>query len=399
VLRDQIDFFGSVMRVTGIKLGERVRPLRPVTDARVVPSRVEQLTTEWLTGALCAGHPGAAVTDFSLGDGSDGTSSRRGLTVTYNDPGTAAGLPTAVYTKSTPSLLNRLLIGVTGAAGAEALFYGSIRPQLEIGAPEGYFGAWDPRTCRSMILTEDIAVARGATFADASTMHVDRQAAESMVAEMAGYHGALWEDPRLDREWTTILDAETWQRNFNTKTRFDAGAVLGMRLAGEEVPPELQARRGELRSALMRSLAHNVRGPQTLLHQDVHPGNWFRLPDGSLNLYDWQGIAKGGWALDVSYALSAALTVEDRRAWERDLLGLYLDQLAAAGGKPPAFDDAWLAYRQQMFHGFVFWAYTFLVGKVAPLQPDEHVRALIRRTGQAIVDLESLDSLDRTPGA
>jgi len=38
-------------------------------------------------------------------------------------------------------------------------------------------------------------------------------------------------------------------------------------------------------------------------------------------------------------------------------------------------------------------------GKVTPLHPDAHVRALIRRTGQAIVDLGSLDSLDRTPGA
>jgi hypothetical protein len=56
VLRDQIDFSGSVMRVTGIKLGERVRPLRPVTDLRVLPSRVEQLTAEWLTGALYSGH-------------------------------------------------------------------------------------------------------------------------------------------------------------------------------------------------------------------------------------------------------------------------------------------------------------------------------------------------------
>jgi len=42
--------------------------------------------------------------------------------------------------------------------------------------------------------------------------------------------------------------------------------------------------------------------------------------------------------------------VDDPRAWERDPVGLYLDQLAAAGGKPPAFDETWLAYRQQMFH-------------------------------------------------
>lgn len=392
-MRAQTEFVGSVLRVTGVRAAERMQKAKPVTDLTEIPADVSQLTPEWLTAALGRSVHGAEVTSFKLGTGSDGTSSRRAISVTWNDVGRRANLPTHVFAKSTPSLVNRLLVGVTGAAGAEALFYSSIRQHLPIGAPEGYFGAWDPRTCRSIVLTEDIAVGRGATFADASTMYVDRSAAEGMVTEMANYHGALWEDPRLDTEWATITDAETWQKNFNAKTAFDRGAILGMRLADEEVPTELHARKSEIRSAFMTSLAYNVHGPRTLLHQDVHPANWFRLPDGSLNLYDWQGIAKGGWALDVSYALSAALTVEDRRAWERDLLALYLDRLGAAGGKPPAFDDAWLAYRQQMFHGFIFWTYTFLVGKVAPLQPDAHVRAMIRRTSRAMVDLESLDSV------
>lgn len=393
-LTARLDFAKAVMQVTGAALHERIRPRGRLTDSSLVPARVDELTPQWLTGALCAGNTAAQVTDFALGDGSDGTSSRRGLTVTYNDAGQDAGLPTAIYTKSTPSIVNRLLVGVTGAAGAEALFYSAIRPQLTgIGAPAGYFSAWDPKSCRSMILTEDIAVARGAEFADASTMYVDRTAAEGMVREMAAYHGALWEDPRLDNEWTTLSTTEAWQKDFNTKTMFDSGAMLGMRLAADEVPAELHARKKELRPALMKSLALNVAGPQTLVHQDVHPGNWFRLPGGSIHLYDWQGIAKGGWAIDFSYAISAALTTEDRRAWEQDLIRLYLEELGAAGGSPPTFDEAWLSYRQQMMHGFIFWTYTFLVGKVSTLQPDAHVRTLIRRIGQTMVDIDTLDSL------
>lgn len=391
--REQMDFVGSVLRVVGARAGEKLARSASMTDPGGVPAGVDELTPEWLTGALCRGFPGAAVTAFSVDGGSHGTSTRRGLTITYNRAGEDAGLPAQIYSKSTPSLVNRVLVGVTGAAGAEALFYGSIRPHLDIGAPVGYFGAWDPKSCRSMVLTEDVAKVRGARFGDATGPAIDRAGAETMVAEMAGYHGALWEDRRLDHEWTQLRDTWSWQRNFNVKTRFDAGAMLGMRLAAAEIPEELHDRKPEIRAGLMRSLALNARLPRTLVHQDVHPGNWFRLPDGSYRLYDWQGIAKGNWALDFSYAMSSCLAIPDRRDWERDLLALYLDQLAAAGGNPPAFADAWLAYRQQMFHGFIFWTYTFLVGKVAPLQPDGHVREMIRRTSQALVDLESLDSV------
>jgi len=387
-----LSFAGSIARMGAVVASERARGRPPVTDPSVVPATIDQLTEAYLTTALARGVDGARVTAFAFGEGTDGTSSRRAIDVTWNDAGRTAGLPQAVYSKTSPGFVHRVLIGVTGAAAAEALFYSQIRPTLDLGAPAGYHGGFDPATSRSLVLIEDIVRTRQATFGDAST-YVDRAAAESMVDEMARYHGALWEDPRLDGEWSSLLDARAWQENFNSKTGFDRGALVGARLAGQDVPAELWARRGELRGALMRSLEANVRLPRTLLHQDVHPGNWFRLPDGSMNLYDWQAIAKGNWSLDVAYALSAGLTVEDRRAWERDLLERYLGRLAAAGGAPPPFDEAWLAYRRQMFHGFIFWTYTLLVGKLQELQREEHVRELIRRTGQAIVDLGSLDAV------
>lgn len=393
---EQLKMAGEMLRLGAVSADERLRGLAPVTRADQVPANVGQLTPEWLTAVLTDGTHGAVVEKFELGEGSDGTSSRRAITVYWNDAGLAAGLPRDVYSKSTPSLLNRLLVGITGAASAEALFYSRIRPKLDIGAPAGYHGGWDPRTCRSMVLTEDIAVARGATFADATQLKVTREKAESMVTELARYHGAMWQDPRLVGEWG-LLRSDVWQRMFNARIGFDRGAMVGMRMLADVVPRELVARRSEIRQGLMRSLDLSVSGPLTLLHQDVHPNNWFTLPDGSLHLYDWQGIGTGGWALDVSYALSAALEVEDRRRWERDLIALYVDQLAVAGGRPPSVDEAFLAYRQQMFRGFIYWTYTHVVGRMSKLQPDAHVRRVVERTAQALVDLESLDSLSRAP--
>ena len=383
----------DVGQVVGAVARDRLPGQRHHRD-ELVPRDATELTVEQLNEIFCSGTPGATIVDVEIHDGSAGTSTRQPMTLRYNDAGLDAGLPTEVYAKSTPTLVNRLLLGITGAAAAEACFYQSLRPQLQIGTPLGYFGSADPRSGRSMILMEDIARSRGAIFGDATSLTVDRPAAEQMLDEMARYHGAMWCSPDLDGTWPELRDARSWQQVFNTKTRMDAGAVAMVTRVGDIMPDALIARRKEIRGAFARSLDLNVQAPPTLLHQDVHPANWFRLPDGSLHLYDWQAIAAGHWALDVSYALSTCLTIDDRRAWERDLIAHYADQLAAHGGKPASVDQCFTTYRQQMLHGLVFWLYTTLVGKVAELQPPAHTELLVKRTAQAVHDLETLDSLE-----
>src|SRR6516164_8548512 len=92
---------GQLARIGAHVVEERMRRPRPTSLAEIPPS-VDALTTEWLTAALCKGHPGAWVTDVRPGSGSDGSTSRRALNVRYNDVGRDAGLPTSVYSKSTP---------------------------------------------------------------------------------------------------------------------------------------------------------------------------------------------------------------------------------------------------------------------------------------------------------
>lgn len=97
----------------------------------------------------------------------------------------------------------------------------------------------------------------------------------------------------------------------------------------------MYARRAEVHPALMRSQQLNVAvGPQTYLHGDVHPGNWYVTGEGLMGLYDCQLNARGGLARDLAYALTTHLAVKARREWERDLLDRYLGKLDEAGVKP-----------------------------------------------------------------
>lgn len=114
-------------RIGAHRLREKAARSRPVNSGEL-PSSAEAITTGWLTDLLCGGHPGAEVVDVSVTPGSDGTSARRGLTVAYNAAGAAAGLPTALYTKSTPNLQTRPMCGLSGIAAAEARFYSALRP-------------------------------------------------------------------------------------------------------------------------------------------------------------------------------------------------------------------------------------------------------------------------------
>ena len=53
---------------------------------------------------------------------------------------------------------------------------------------------------------------------------------------------------------------------------------------------------------------------------------------------------KGNWGRDLAYAVSTALSIEDRRAWERDLVIYYIERLHAAAAPKIEFELAWRTY-------------------------------------------------------
>lgn len=383
---------GQAGRLAAHAATERLRPARP-TSLQDIPRSTVFLTDEWLTGALCAGVPDARVVAHSLGGGSDGSTSRRAIKATYNEVGRAAGLPTDLYSKSTPNLTSRLLTIPAGALETECLFYNAIRPTVDIEAPIGYYADFDPRSGRSMILLEDVSNTKRAAFGDPTKIPIDRPLAEDIVRLLGTLHGTFWNSTRFNAELRGIKNAERWQLELNELIRFRSRSMVGVERAEAVVPTAFPRRRAELWPAFLRSLSLHQQAPTTLLHSDVHSRNWYITGDGRMGLYDWQCITKGHWGLDLAYAISSALTVENRRAWERDLIGIYVDQLASAGGDKITFDDAWRGYRQQIFHGLFFWLFTLGEGVLEPaMQPTAVSLANLERMGTAVIDLESLDA-------
>jgi thiamine kinase-like enzyme len=214
------------------------------------------------------------------------------------------------------------------------------------------------------------------------------------VRLLARLHGAYYASPALD---TTLAAFHTWEFFF-TATAQDAGfaeaCVRGFSQAREVVPERLYKRETEIWPATLRSVTRHGELPRSLIHSDVHLGNWYVTRQDQMGLNDWQCTCKGHWSRDLAYAIPTSLSVENRRAWEKDLLRLYLEELGRAGAGTIEFDDAWLCYRQQLFAALAWWTGTLGQPPEAPaMQPPETSLAFIGRIATAIDDLDALSSL------
>jgi thiamine kinase-like enzyme len=373
---------------------ERLTNPRP-TNLREVPPSPAHLTNEWLTLALCDGVPGARVLAFELGERDDGTSSRQRLTITYNDEGTAAGLSTKLFTKSGPTFKSRLVSAAAGLSKIEATFYAQIRPQLEIEAPPTRYSAYDPISNRQLLIVDDLAATVGAEFGTVLTRTLTKAQAEDVVDTLASLHTRYWDAPLQRMYGSWLWTSYDFQATLNVTIGAVNRILSGFERGRHVIPERLYARRDEVAPAHMKSLEINIQGPQTMLHSDVHPGNWYVTQDDRMGLCDWQCIVQGGWARDIAYALSSGLTPEQRREWERDLVARHGERLADAGIKPVPFDEAFHAYRQQMPHAMFMWLATLGRHKLQDeLQPYDITCELIRRICIAADDLETLDAIN-----
>ena len=384
----------TALRIAGHVALEHLRPA-PARVAADVPSSVAVLTPAWWTAVMCAGHPGAEVLAFNALSASSGTHQRHRFVLTYNDAGRAARLPFAVFTKTLPNVMTRMIGGYNGTARAEGRFYREVRPALTIESPLGYHSAFDRRSLAGINVLEDVAATRGARFCDADT-YVTRAMAESMVDLLAQLHAHAYADRRLDHEWRWLANFADWFEIGARKMGTERYTGQAIRRMADRLPPALVKRADQIWPATLAASAIHRQGPRNLLHSDVHIGNWYRHANGAMGLFDWQCVAQGHWSRDVAYALAAALTVEDRRAWERALLARYLETLSTLADVYIDTNSAWDHYRRQMLHALWMWTITLCHSPWLPaMQSVATAMAMIERIATAVDDLDSLRATAR----
>ena len=346
-----------------------------------LPRGWDDITPEWMTVALSRHRPGAVVDDVRVALRDDGTNRRARLALTYAE---GSG-PATVFAKAVDPDHAELVALTSGLYHEPRLFTSGV--ELPLDHPTVYTALIDEDRSDFVMIMEDV-VARGADPRD-STRPMTIDQAASGVRGLARMHSRFWGE-RL----ATHPELE-WLEPFVAFQGLEYAPLhIAHERLGDTVPAEIPALSGtELFVDIWaRYIGTLMTTAPTLLHGDPHIGNTYVLPDDEVGFLDWQMARRGNWSLDLGYFLQGALTIEDRRAGERDLLGEYRDALELPAHELPTADEIWLRYRASVAHGLAIWMAT-LSGGDAWQRPDICL-AFAQRYSTAFVDLQTRDALD-----
>lgn len=344
-----------------------------------IPAGWDEVSPEWMTAALAGSHPGVEVgrVDVLLRD--DGTNRRARLGLTYR----RGEGPATVFVKAADPAHAKLNARTGGVFNEPRLFLADV--SLPLDHPKVHLALIDEANLDFLIVMEDVT-RRGGEPRDATRPLTVEQAA-SGARGLARLHSRYWGErlashPALD-----------WVEPFVAWKVMAAGIDIGLRRAGDTIPPEVARLTGDEIEGhhWARYIDSFASGPATLLHGDPHIGNTYVLPGNEVGFLDWQVVRRGDPALDLGYFLQGALTVPDRRAAERDLVEEYRRALDLPGGERPTADDLWLRYQASVAHGLAIWLAT---AASDTWQRPEVSLALAQRYATAFVDLDAPTAID-----
>ena len=298
----------------------RIRPL-------AIPRTLDDITPEWLTGALRANANlnDPVVESLSVkptGNGYAGVLGR--LTVIYADECDTPSTLIAKLPSVDPDIRKYAIDD--GMYRRETRFYQDLAKDSGIPVPKCYYADLDSKTGGFVLLLEDLGDMReGDEVAGCSV-----EDAMNVVRNLAQLHAAWWNDGRTaSLDWLAGTESpsmtgmrlqnlyvEAWDKTSHTFARI--------------YPPDTFNIAERLGPNLAVVLQAATTGHQTLNHGDTHLGNMF-FRDPEVVLVDWQNVMVTSPALDIAYFIQGSLQIETRRTHEQELLDEYLTTLYRNG--------------------------------------------------------------------
>ena len=336
------------------------------------------LTADWLAATLGTG----AIASFSterIGTGQMSESHR--VTIEYAD-GAGAGPATVVVKVAAADETSRQTGVDLGLYEREVRFYAEVAPHIGGPLAPCYHASYDVEGGTFCLLLGDAGPAvQGDEIAGTDLEH-----AELCVRELARLHA-----PALG---SATLESAEW---LNRDSPIDQ-ALLNTLLAGfldryeNRIAPEHRDVCERFAKSFDGFLDQEVSGGFVLglIHGDYRLDNLLFGTHGAerpLTVVDWQTVGWGAATTDLAYFLGCALTTEDRRTHEDDLVRLYHESLGPDA--PITLDQCREGVRHQSFYG-VMMAIVSPLLVVQTERGDEMFMTMLDRHATHVLDLDAL---------
>ena len=362
--------------------------------ARDYPTHPDELTKEWLTGALRdaglierASVTGFSTTPVGEGIGMLGVIAR--VTPTYDVAEPKA--PTSIVAKfPTPHPGNRAVAMAFRLYEREAGFYRHIAPFMGQAAPDCYASEVDGPSGDSVLLLEDLA---GYRMGDQVAGCTAAEAYE-IVDAVLPLHVKYWGQPEtMPLDCVPHIDSES--QIVGISAGCEAGWDPCVQLFGHVMAPEIKAARDRFVPSVPELHRMMGRRTQTVIHGDVRLDNlMFGTAPGHppVRLVDWALTISTGLH-DVAYLLSQNVTTEERRQHEKALLQHYYGRVCELGVTDYTFEEAWTDYRVAVLYLF---CYAVVIGGTldpANARGASFMEKLIQRSSDTVMDHDLLTLL------
>ena len=337
-----------------------------------------EVTSDWLATAI--DRPGVDVRSVApIGTGQMSQSHR----VSFVGHDGARG--TVVVKLASKDPTSRATGVGMGAYEREISFYRHLAGRVGGPVPRCHLAEYDPVEGWFTLVLEDIVGARQGDQVAGCSVEEARRALRALARVHAPVLGDL------------ALGSADWLNKPNPLNQALLTGLLPSFLEryGERVAPE-HAEVCERFVASSDGWAADQRPPLGLVHGDYRLDNLL-FGEDTCAVVDWQTVGWGPAMLDAAYFIGGGLTVEDRRANERDLVSLYHDELLGHGVNDLGWEQCWEGYRRQSFCGILMTVAASMV-VVRTDRGDDMFMTWLARNAQQVLDLDAL-SLLPAPGA
>ena len=342
-----------------------------------------QLTVEWARKVLAQHLTDIQVASIIIQNVDIGTTTRIQALVEHNGP---AELPRRWFIKL-PSLSwrARLITLLPRLLSTEVHFYQHIAQYVPLVTAQALGSASHWLGTSTLVINH---VEENGGQAGIAGQALNLEQAKAVIKNLAQLHARFW-NKDLDNEHLRRLKGPTRQLEDVLGSLL---AVPLMRLALKKAPHLLsdECAKGALEYARHRKsiMALLNQGPQTLIHRDCHPGNFFWQNDQP-GFLDWQLVRIGEGMADVAYFMATSLSSELRQEAESACLELYRQELETAGIDVD-YETLSERYRLHLSYPFEAMLLTLAIGGLMDKRGNE---IMIQRAAQAVADHQVFERL------